>query len=186
MLKLPVLLYVDDYFSLDREVNAESAMQIFARLVRVCLGGDAIADRKLESGNPLVVLGIECAHDHRGVTFWPAPEKVIQWKATIERFLATKHMTTGEASKLSGQLQWAAQSAFRKLGRAMLRAIYDQVYTRAGKVSYELELSLRWWHEVLDMDLKQSRPWLGNAGEQVHLSTDARSTPPHLASVLFV
>ena len=185
MLKIPVLLYVDDYFSIDREVNAESAMLIFARLVRVCLGGDAIANRKLKYGSPLVVLGIECAHDHIGATFWPAQEKVVQWRATIERFLASMHMTGGEASKLSGQLQWASQSAFRKLGRAMLRAIYDQIPTRSGAVSCELKLSLRWWHEVLDMDLKETRTWLGNVGEQVHLFTDARSTPPHIASVLF-
>ena len=69
LLKLPVLTYVDDYFAIDREQSAASAMAFFARLVRLCLGSSSVADRKLECGNPLVVLGVECALGRAGVTF---------------------------------------------------------------------------------------------------------------------
>ena len=40
-----------------------SIASVCCRLVRACLGSSAIADKKLESANPLVVLGIE-VHIH--------------------------------------------------------------------------------------------------------------------------
>ena len=59
ILHLPLLCFVDDYFSVDRHTCAQAAMQYFARLVRACLGESAVAPRKLEWGNPLIVLGVE-------------------------------------------------------------------------------------------------------------------------------
>ena len=58
-----------------------------------------------------------------GVRFWPSADKIIKWVAAIDRALETVSLCGGEASKLSGQLQWAAQHAFKRLGRAMLRPI---------------------------------------------------------------
>ena len=160
-------------------------MQSFARLVRACLGPDAVSERKLEHGNPLVVLGVETAIDEGGATFWPAQDKVDKWSASIDAFLASKVMRSGEASKLSGQLQWASQSAFRRLGRALLRPIIDQIYARSSAILYNLELSLRWWREVLALQIREQRAWSGNEGQQVHLFCDASSQPPHLGAVLF-
>ena len=105
LLYLPLMMYVDDYFSIDRAASAQGAMQSFARLVRACLGPDAISERKLEHGNPLVVLGVEATIDEGGATFWPAQDKVDKWSASIDAFLARKVMRSGEASKLSWQLQ---------------------------------------------------------------------------------
>ena len=34
-------------------------MQCLARLIRACLGKDAVSQRKVEYGNPLIVLGVE-------------------------------------------------------------------------------------------------------------------------------
>ena len=186
MLKLPVLTYVDDYFAIDSESGAWNAMQSFAKLVRLCLGPSAIADRKLECGNPLVVLGVECSLSNRGVMFWPSQDKVQKWLETIGRFLGEGCMTAGEASKLAGQLQWAAQCSFNKLGRALLRPIIDHSKSRSSTVSPQLALALSWWLEVLALDLKTVRTWKGNAGKQVHLFCDARSTPPRLGAVLFM
>ena len=59
LLHLPILCFVDDYFSVETRGNEESAMKTFARLVRACLGESAVAPRKLEHGNPLIVLGVE-------------------------------------------------------------------------------------------------------------------------------
>ena len=186
LLWLPVLTYVDDYFAIDLEPNAEGAMQAFAKLVRLCLGSGAIANRKLECRSPLVVLGVECSLDSRGATFWPSPDKVEKWSATIVQFLSDMRMTGGEASKLAGQLQWAAQSTFNRLGRALLRPIIDHIKARSSIISPQLATALRWWLEVLSLELKTSRPWFGNGGKQVHLFTDARSTPPRLGAVLFM
>ena len=170
LLKLPMLAYVDDYFAVDRAESAEAAVQVFARLVRACLGDDALSEQKLECGNPLIVLGVEIELSGEGATFWPAQEKVNKWTAAIDTFLAHMRMSSGEASKLAGQLQWASQSAFRRLGRAMLRPIIDQIRAGSSEVQRELELALRWWREVLQLQLKEMRPWSGNNGRQVNIT----------------
>ena len=72
------------------------------RLVRVLLGADAISERKLETGNPLVVLGVQIESNLGGVVFFPAAEKVEQWKRDIKRALREGRLTVGEASKLAG------------------------------------------------------------------------------------
>ena len=46
------------------------------RLVRLLFGADAIAEKKLEHGNPLTVLGISIEINDAGVVFQPDQEKV--------------------------------------------------------------------------------------------------------------
>ena len=45
------------------------------RLVRAILGADAVAQKKLEVGNPLTVLGIQIEANLAGVVFIPDAEK---------------------------------------------------------------------------------------------------------------
>lgn len=185
-LKLPMLCFVDDFFSVESSSAAEHAKQCFARLVRACLGDSAVAPHKLSHGNPLEILGIDVTLSDSGVTFWPAPAKVAKWLAEIERFLSLGVMHAGEASKLAGQLQWGAQHIFKRLGRAMLRPIFDHIRAVSTSVGKELELALRWWKEVLLLQVQEERAWGPNSRKQVHLFADARSTPPHIAAVLVV
>ena len=58
--------YVDDFFSVDVDENVQQSMEIFARLVRVCLGSSAIAQRKLQHGNPLTILGVDVEINQQG------------------------------------------------------------------------------------------------------------------------
>jgi len=53
------------------------------RLVRALLGDTAVAERKLEHGNPLVILGIRVTLSETGFTCWPDKEKVLKWKTKI-------------------------------------------------------------------------------------------------------
>ena len=69
LLHIPVLRYVDDYFSADRRELVEHAMQCFARLVRLLLGCTSIADRKLEFGSSLLVLGMCVVPAQSGILF---------------------------------------------------------------------------------------------------------------------
>ena len=113
--------------------------------------------QKLVWGNPLVVLGVEVTVDSEGADLWPAPEKVTKWLAKIDVVLAVGQLTSGEASKLSGHLQWAAQNAFRRLGRAMLRPIIRQIRSRNSAIGQELRLALMWWRSVLSMQIRRVR-----------------------------
>ncbi len=113
----------------------------------------------------------------------------------------------GEASKLSGKLQWSSQSAFRNVGRAMLRPLIEHKRARKPDIGLELQLALQWWEEVLQLQIRcvreavqrgavlrflharpparEMRAWEGNAGRQLHMFADARSKPPRIAAVLF-
>ena len=48
----------------------------------------------------------------------------------------------------------------------------------------DLELCLKWWHEVLQLEICQLRPWAVPHRQPLQLFADARSTPPRVAAVL--
>ena len=93
------------------------------RFVRLLLGEDAIADRKTEAGNPIVLLGVEVAITKHGMKSVPSEDKIQRWSDKIEEALLNNRLTSGEASKLSGQLQWSSSHQFHRVGRAMIRPI---------------------------------------------------------------
>ena len=157
----------------------------FVRLVRILFGKSAISDKKLETGNPLIVLGIEISLSASGANFRPAVDKKLKWSAKMRSALDEGKLCSGEASKLSGALQWAAQHLFRRLGRAMIRPIIKQAYSSSSKLSKELIWALKWWLEVLEMDIVEQRQWSDSTSPPVHLFCDARSTPPRVAAVMF-
>ena len=102
----------------------------------------------------------------------------------IQRILLSGRLCGGEAGKLAGALQWAAQHTFRRLGRAMIRPLIRQEKKRSSLLDDELTLALQWWLEVLQLGLTQKRTWEKELKRPVHLFCDARSTPPRVAAVL--
>ena len=48
---------------------------------------------------------------------------------------------------------------FRRLGRAMLRPLFDQKTRRDGRMSCELRRALMWWKTVLNEGIAEKRPW---------------------------
>ena len=177
---------------------------LVCRLVRVCLGPTSVSARKLAHGNPLTILGVDLCIKHDGVVFWPAEQKVANWIMRIQASMSDLSMSSGEASKLSGALQWASQASFRRVGRAMLRPLINHIHSRLPvfDASSELMLALRWWSEVLCLKIRyvplvrfihmfvllfprEERSWYVDSRKQCHLFCDARSSPPRVAAVLF-
>ena len=78
--------------------------------MKVLLGDDAAAARKLETGNPLTILGVQVEANLDGISFVPAPEKLIVRRASIESALRCDRLSGGEAAKLAGN---ACFSLFR-------------------------------------------------------------------------
>ena len=58
VLRIPSLRWVDDYYGAEPDGTVAHAKECFARLVQALLGPDAIEQSKLESGNPLAILGV--------------------------------------------------------------------------------------------------------------------------------
>ena len=185
LLKIPLSRYVDDFMAGDRKASIDAGMNCFARLVRACLGSSAVAADKLEAGAELVLLGVSVKLSRDGALLKPSADKVAKWSRQLKSFLSLGRLCGGEAAKLAGALQWAAQHTFKRLGRAMIRPIINQEHARSSDINDQLQLALMWWLEVLNLDIAQFRPWVARSEKPVHMFCDARSTPPRVAAVLY-
>ena len=110
----------------------QHAMTCFARLVRALLGEGAIAERKLECGATLVVLGISVTLGDDGFSLAPAKEKASMCIDAISEARSSGVLRPACAEKLAGRLSWATQYMFYRVGRAMIRPIFDQRFVRDG------------------------------------------------------
>ena len=116
--------------SCDRKECAAHALDCMRRLVRALLGPSAVAEKKAEWGESLQILGVEIAPNEEGFTCRLAPKKAEKCRGVIEAALTSGHMAAGCAQKLAGRLSWATQFLFKRLGRAMLRPIFQQGHCR--------------------------------------------------------
>ena len=169
-----------------RVATIQHGLGCFARLVRVLLGPDAVEESKLGWGKQLCILGVDLQLSSRGFTFTPAEDKCKRWIADIDAALADCRLLPGSASKLAGRLSWGCSQLFHRLGRAMLRPVFDQKSRRDGDVSPELRRSLHWWRSILEMRISELRSWQQNVDQPAHLFCDAAGSPPHLGAVLCV
>ena len=85
---------------------------------------------------------------------------------------------------MAGRLAFAASCTFRRLGRAMIKPVYSQQYSRTGAVGSALETALRWWLHVLTMGIAEHKPWKMPEGPVMRIYVDAASTPAHCAAVM--
>lgn len=169
-----------------RPESMKHALKIVAGVIDLLLGSGAAAPAKLLCGLSLVVLGVNISIAGHGFTFCPAEVKVIKWTRIMQKCLHDGHMCPGTASKLAGKLAWGGSKLFHRLGRAMLRPIFDQKSKRDGQLSPELRRALEWWCWVLCKLVAELRPWKPVCSPPLHLFCDAAGTPPHLGAVLFV
>ena len=135
LLRLPVFRFVDDFYSAEKATLAQHAKGCFARLVRALMGADAIAEKKLEYGNPLTVLGIDVEAGHEEVRATVNQEKAKCWSNTLKAALDQQvpTMAPSDAGKMAGRLSFAARSTFRFMGRAMVKPFYAQQYAATGR-----------------------------------------------------
>ena len=185
-LKLVLARYVDDYFGCESLETLEHALSCFARLVRLLLGESALAEKKLDFGSNLEVLGIEMQVSWENYFCRPSAIKKRKWLLMIRKALASGVLRGGEASKLAGKLQWACQHMFNRVGRAMLRALYNQIHNPSGRTSPELVVALRWWEAILELDMVECRSLHLPNKAPVHLFCDAAGAPARVAAVLWV
>ena len=181
-----VFRYVDDFFAPERGETMQHATQCIARLIRAVLGDDAIENRKLDYGTSLVILGVRCKLSTEGMCVFPEPCKVQKWAAGIRDALGKDMLIAGASQKLAGRLSWAQTHLFHKLGRAMLRPIFGQRWTRSGKISKVLRTALLWWLHVLEAGVCEMREWKRQDAPPVCVFVDARGVPPRCAAVAFI
>ena len=166
--------------------SLESALDALARLVRVLLGSDAVAASKLECVPGLSVLGVDITMCREGFQLRPSPGKVASWIDVLETASETRLLHRGPATKLAGKLSWGCSQLFKRIGRAMLRPIFDQKSKRDGRISAELACALSWWKRILEEGIAEMRPWNMVHTAPVHLFCDAAGRDAHLGAVCFI
>ena len=186
VLKICLFRYVDDLFAPERPESMQHAMYCVARMLRLMLGEAAVEDSKLEYGQTLVVLGVRCLLAEARLYLLPAREKAAKCLFTIRTALAEGLLRGGCAQKLAGRLSWAQTYMFHKLGRAMMRPIFDQRWSWNGSIGKALRIALVWWSRVLELDICERKPCHTDEREPVHVFVDARGVPPRCAAVAFI
>ena len=163
------------------------------RFVDILLGDGAAAPHKLECANPLTVLGVQTRIDAAGVTFKPNPTKVAEWTEQMQSYLRLGLLSSGEASKLAGELaplqhcelaarlcagrlSFASQHVFKRLGRALLVPIFKQIRSRSAEIKEELQMALSWWLETLKLGMSEVR---SDSNNIVHSAFDPFARSDH-------
>ena len=152
------------------------------------MGATAIANKKLECGRALCVVGVDISLSDVGYTCRPSKDKVGKCIAVIEQALDCGQLPVGCAEKLAGRLSWACQYLFHRLGRAMLRPIFRHKFSKSGRIDRTagLRVALTWWGWILKQDIVEERAWNAPVGDCAFLFVDARGVPPRCAAVLYV
>ena len=120
-----------------------------------------------------------------GLTMRPAEDKAKKWLRDRDTAISCRVLSPGDASKLAGRLSWDGSFMFKRLGRALLRPVFDQQTRHDGAVSAHLARALRWWAQVLRLRLSERVDWCEPASAPVHMFCDASSSPPYLGVVMF-
>jgi hypothetical protein len=105
-------------------------MNCFARLVRALVGTSAMADEKLGFGPSLEILGVQIFLSTLGYKAVPSRKTAGKCLKVVLKALEDNSLPSGAAQKLAGRLNWAMTYMFHRLGRAMLRPIYDQKFNK--------------------------------------------------------
>jgi hypothetical protein len=90
------------------------------------------------------------------------------------------------AGKLAGGLSWASQHIFHRIGRAMLLPLFWHSHGFVHNYNIKVLTALKFWREVLAMELKETKEWNARDKGVCQLLCDARGTPPHLAAILVI
>ena len=107
-------------------------MNCFARLVRALRGDSAMADEKLGFGPSLEVLGVQICLSELGYKAVPSRKTARKCLKVILEALRINALPSEAAAKLAGRLNWAGSYMFHRLGRAMLRPIFDQKFCKCA------------------------------------------------------
>jgi hypothetical protein len=81
-----------------RRDTVEHGLGCFARLVKLLLGDDAIAEEKIACGASLTLLGVDVALGDIGFNCKPSADKVSRWLFIINEVIASKRLSPGQAS----------------------------------------------------------------------------------------
>ena len=137
-------------------------------------------------GSSIPILGLQVTCRESDIVIWLTEDKAQKWANSIRTSLNERKLAPGDAATLGGRLGFGLQCTWQKLGRAMIRPIFQAArglfaHREAGDA---LEMSLLWWKTLLEELLQRALSYKVRTLQGVEIFTDARSTPPRLAAVI--
>ncbi len=152
---LPVLRYVDDLFmAVPADLGSDARAILEATIGSL---GWTLEPSKTEGPTAsLTILGVQVTVDGPDDDIQAhlrcEPAKVAVWLKTIEDSLANNVLTSRDAARLAGRLNFAAGTCFGRSGRGFIRPIYARQYSHVhndSTLTDDLRHSLHWWHAFL-------------------------------------
>ena len=147
---LPACRYVDDLFMAVPSDLGRDARTIMETVI-AALGWTLEPSKTEGPTNQLTILGVDVTIKADFVHLRPDEAKSRLWLLTISDALLSNRLTPKDAEKLAGRLNFAAGTAFGRVGRAYLRAIYHQQHSHSKdhQLNDELRHNLMWWQNFL-------------------------------------
>ena len=183
---LPALKYVDDYFGLSR-MDVKYDLGYCLGVVAMALGTPTEEAKTERFNEQMVILGMQVTlfWIKRMMTVGLLEDKKKRWVEVITECLEEGGMSSADATKMAGRLQWATSALMSRVGRAQLKPIYAQANRPlpSGRISPWLARSLRWWLLFLDWMPQIPRPVIKKQQNHIVTWADASGEGRKIAAV---
>ena len=185
--KAPLGRYVDDYYGASR-VGVELTGGVLLTLLAELVGRPTDPGKSEDGVLSMILLGARITVElELGLVKARIDEvKAKLWRHDLLQVLAVQRLEAGDASKFAGRLSFSVTTASDKVGRAYIKPLHAQ----ASRPMPGADLSVMGFQalsffvqylEVLPCVLRKP----GSVRKRAVLWTDAASTPPAVAAVLW-
>ena len=143
--------FFDDAGTVSLATDKGSAEYAICHILSL-LGMPAAPEKHVSWGSLNVHLGVvhdmtKCKDDI--ISFPPKPGRINKIVARIESLLKSKHVDSGEAASLRGEIGYTLSSSFDRVGRVGLKAVSDRQYEVSPSWNAALESSLSLFRDIL-------------------------------------
>ncbi|KAF4651144.1 hypothetical protein FOL47_000630, partial [Perkinsus chesapeaki] len=173
IMKIPLLAYVDDYYTLCPVEHAYQCQDIFKR-VNDMLRFQIKHEKTMDPTPHGKLLGIELHISPSHISMGIDEDRRSKLKSEIRDVLKQGRLSSTRSSKLAGKLGFAGTAFWGKNGRAYLRALYDRAAggPPAFTEGHPIARALTWFEWALDNCPRRRIP-LGIDQEIITIYTDA-------------
>ena len=144
--------YFDDFSLFEPKFSAPSAFWALGRLFQLFgfvfdEGKDVLPTAVFPSLG--VVFDLRHVRRNSLLKVRPKPTRITKILEELRSIRAKGSLTSGEASRLVGKLLFVAETLFGRVSRCALSAFRARQYSKAVRLSLDLEAAISWWPAAL-------------------------------------
>lgn len=189
ILKVPIDFFFDDFWCVENSGLLPSSIDLVKTLFAV-LGWQTVVEKDQQTGSP-VLLGVQYNLEENTVS---VPEiKREKWSLQIKEYLDRKKISSTEAAKLKGALQWVSSQLFCVEAKPLLHELSRKQYKQGDDnqtniIGKRLEKALKQLLEILRNPPVRKIPGPRKPGDHMVIYTDGmneKNQPMGIGGVLF-